>query len=197
MTDREPPPTSNGSDSAGSGRATTRPTGRTWQQRIVVVLVTVIALALVLVFVVAFLPRWWAHRIANQVDGSYTSGIVWGLFAGAVFTAIPLVVGRFAFRRQVPWRTRAIVVVVALVLATPNLLTLGIVLGNGDAARDAQTTLQNRGTGFRGATLIGAIVGAVLVAFGWYLLASRRARRREIADLRGQLRSREPAPPTG
>lgn len=162
-----------------------------------VVLVAVIALALVLLFVVAFLPRWWAHRIANQVDGSYTSGIVWGLFAGAVFTAIPLVVGRFAFRRQVPWRTRAIVVVVALVLAAPNLLTLGIVLGNGDAARDAQATLQNRGTGFRGATLIGAIVGAVLVAFAFYLLASRRSRRREIADLRGQLRSREQAPPAG
>lgn len=197
MTDRDPSHATSGAPDGGRGGATALPTGRTWQQRFVLVLVAVIALALVLLFVVAFLPRWWAHRIANQVDGSYTSGIVWGLFAGAVFTAIPLVVGRFACRRHVPWRTRGILVAVALVLAAPNLLTLGIVLGNGDAARDARATLQNRGTGFRGATLIGAIVGAVLVAFAFYLLASRRSRRREIADLRGQLRAREQDPPAG
>lgn len=197
MTDREPSHAPGGAHGAERSGATALPAGRTWQQRFVLVLVAVIALALVLLFVVAFLPRWWAHRIANQVDGSYTSGVVWGLFAGAVFTAIPLVVGRFAFRRHVAWRTRGILLAVALVLAAPNLLTLGIVLGNGDAARDAQATLQNRGTGFRGASLIGAIVGAVLVAFAFYLLASRRSRRREIADLRGQLRSREQDPPAG
>ena len=40
----------------------------------------------------AFLPRWWSHRIGDQVHGSFSSGIGLGLFYGFVLTLIPLAI---------------------------------------------------------------------------------------------------------
>ena len=188
MTDREPAP-------GATPPAPERP-GRSGKQKVVLTLVGLAAVALTLLFVTSFLPRWWAHRIADRVDSSYTSGIVFGLVIGAVFTAVPLAIARFAVRRHVSWKRRGILVAAALLVAAPNLITLGIVLGRGGGARDARTILLGRGTGFRGASLIGAVIGVLAFAGGLYLLASRRNRRREIDHLRGELRRRDGAEPS-
>jgi uncharacterized membrane protein len=93
----------------------------------------------------AFLPRWWSHRIADQAQGNFTAGISLGLFYGFVFTLLPLLVLRFAFRRRRSFRTWGIWVIVALVLALPNLVTLGIVLGTGNAAHAGRRPPRGRG----------------------------------------------------
>src|SRR5258708_161566 len=59
-------------------------------------LVAVVVLALI---GSAVLPRWWSHRIGDQVNGSITSGITLGLFYGFVFTFPPLALLRFTFRK--------------------------------------------------------------------------------------------------
>jgi hypothetical protein len=48
---------------------------------VVVVLATLIASATV--------PRWWAQRVGDQVDGSITQGTTLGLVYGFVFTFLP------------------------------------------------------------------------------------------------------------
>jgi MFS family permease len=135
----------------------------------------------------AFVPRWWAHRIGDQVDGSMASGIGLGLFYGFVFTLLALLVLWFALRRRRSARGYLIGACIALLLATPNLLTLGIVLGSGNAAHAGDRTLDVEAPGFRWSVLFGA-VGAALAAVALLsLLRSRRRARERERDLREQL----------
>ncbi len=52
----------------------------------------------------ATIPRWWAQRIGEQVDGSIVTGTLLGLFYGFVFTLLPLLVLAAAFRWRRTWR---------------------------------------------------------------------------------------------
>ncbi len=159
--------------------------GRMWLRRFVIG-VLVAAVLIVLAFLgAAFLPRWWAHRIAHQVNGGMTTGIILGLFYGFVFTIIPLFVAYRAFRKRRPWKTWAGLTVLAILLASPNLLTLGIVIGSGKAAHAGERTLDVDAPGFRGASLAGAIVAALTLAAVEYLLVSRRWSRRKLREARG------------
>ena len=141
----------------------------------------------------ATIPRWWSHRIGDQVDGSGTSGVALGLFYGFVFTFLPILVLTFALARRRAWRTRAWLIALAIVLALPNIFTLGIVLGNGSAAHAGERTLDVEAPYFRGATLVGAIVGALAALGLRYLLLSRRRAKDREARLRGELRTRDEA----
>ena len=71
-----------------------------------IVILAVIAIV-ALVALSAFLPRWWAHRVGDQVDGSFASGIGLGLLYGFVFTALPLAIAWFALRRIGRWKWAA------------------------------------------------------------------------------------------
>ena len=52
-----------------------------------------VALVVIVAFIALYfiggaaLPRWWSHRIGDQVDGSLSAGIGLGLFYGFVFTS--------------------------------------------------------------------------------------------------------------
>ena len=118
-------------------------------------LVAAAAVVLLVVLASAFLPRWWSHRVGDQVDESMTRGILLGLVLGFVFTLFPLLVASFGVRRIHSVRGRVVVVLVAAVLAAPNLLTLSIVVGTGSAAHAGDRTLDVEAPGFRGATLVG------------------------------------------
>jgi MFS family permease len=168
-----------------------------WKRRIILGLIGVVLLVIAYFFSVSFFPRWWAQRVGSQVNKSFASGVLWGLFYGVIFTAIPLLVARQAIRRRWRRQTRIGIVVAALVLALPNLLTLGIVLGSGNASHAGQRILDTEAPAFRWATLFGAIAG-LLVALGiQYLVASRRRRGRELKKLRDEVRRRdEEAPAT-
>jgi MFS family permease len=161
-------------------------------------LTVLVALALVLALLLgasAFLPRWWSHRIADQANGSFTSGIGLGLFYGFAFTFLALVVLWLGLRRITSWKGRLIVLGVALLVASPNLLTLGIAVGPGGAAHAGERTLDVEAPGFRASSLIGAIVAMLVVAMIGLLLRSRRRSKQDAAALRRELdEARRPTP---
>ena len=165
----------------------------TWVNRAVLVLVLV-ALAYVAYAVsAAFFPRWWAQRVADQVNGRLSAGTLWGLFYGFVFTFVPLLVLAQMRRRFLNWTWRFIVLAVAVLLAVPNWLTLSVVAGNSKAAHAGERIFDVDAPGFRVATGFGAAAGAA-VALLFVALSMRLARRRhQVKDLKGQLSEREQA----
>jgi hypothetical protein len=182
------------SDTADTGdRAPQAPRQSPLKRRVLIGAGVLVGIVLLYYIGGATIPRWWAQRIGDQVDGSITAGIALGLFYGIVFTFLPLFVLTFALRRRRTWRARAWLVGLAILLALPNLFTLGIVIGNSSAAHAGERTLDVRAPDFRGATLVGAIIGAAAVIGLRYLLASRRRAKEREAALRGELRSRDDA----
>lgn len=157
-----------------------------WVKRLVLAIVIVGVAYIVYLMSAAFFPRWWAQRVADQVDGGVTRGTTWGLFYGFVFTAIPLLLLVQVRRGFFSWMWRGIVALVAIALAAPNWLTLSVVAGNSNAAHAGERIMDVDAPGFRAATLIGAIAGAVLVVV--ITAASIRLKRRkdEIKRLRGE-----------
>lgn len=151
-----------------------RPADPNWSRRIIVSLVLFGACVVVALVLAAFLPRWWAQRVGDQVQGGITTGTSVGLFYGFVFTLIPLALLWLALRLFESWKLRGAALAVALLIASPNLLTLGIVLGSGSGAHAGDRILDVEAPGFRGATFAGAVTAAACLAVAWYLLASRR-----------------------
>jgi MFS family permease len=140
----------------------------------------------------AVLPRWWSHRIGDQVNGSITSGIALGLFYGFVFTFVPVALLWFTFRKRRTLKAALILVVTAIVLAAPNLMTLGIVLGGGSAAHAGQRTLDVEAPDFRTSSLIGALVAVAALAGIAYLVVSRHRAHEREAKLRNELHPPQP-----
>ena len=170
---------------------TPRPTR--WRRNLILLVVALVVIVLAYFIGGAALPRWWSHRIGDQVDGSLSAGIGLGLFYGFVFTFLPLMVLSLIVRRKRSWRFRAWVIAGALVLAIPNLLTLGIVVGNGSAAHAGERTLDVEAPNFRASTLAGAIVAVLAFIALQYLLASRRRARAHEKGLRDELKARDEA----
>jgi hypothetical protein len=139
----------------------------------------------------AFLPRWWAHRVGDQVNGSFASGIGLGLFYGFVFTALPLAIAWWALSRIGRWKWRLVTLGIAVVLAAPNLLTLSVVLGAGNAAHAGERTFDVEAPGFRGSSLVGAVAAVLAVVMLTLLLRSRRRSREDADALRAELTRRQ------
>ncbi|RJQ77090.1 hypothetical protein D5S17_16545 [Pseudonocardiaceae bacterium YIM PH 21723] len=137
----------------------------------------------------AFLPRWWAQTIGDQVQQSFLTGTMLGGGIGFVFTALPLLATRVAVRKNASLVGRAFWAVVALLLAVPNLLTLIVVLGSGSGAHAGQRIMDVLAPAFRGATLVGVILAAVLLLAIQALSTTRTVSRR--------LRERKAAAPSG
>jgi hypothetical protein len=169
------------------------PRGRSWKRWLAY---TAIVVAVVIVggwIGAAFIPRWWSQRIGDQANGSIPAGITLGLVYGFLFTILPLLVMVWAVRRRRSWKAWLVFLAAAVFLALPNLFTLGIVVGRGNAAHAGDRTLDVEAPGCRGGTLAGAILAALCVlAVGW-LVRSRRSARREVDRLRSD--ASEPAEP--
>ena len=167
-----------------------------WAKRALIVILVFACLVGAGLLGAAFLPRWWSHRIADQANGSFTGGILVGLFYGFVFTMLPLAALRFAFHKRRPWKFWAGMFGVAVLLALPNLLTLGIVLGSGKGSHAGQRTLDVDAPGFRGAVLAGVIAAVVVFVLWEYLRYSRLTRRgggHLVERLRVELKERDQA----
>lgn len=153
---------------------------RRWFTRIAWAAVAVGALAATYLLLAAFIPRWWAQRIADlSGHGSFARGMSAGLALGALCTGIPLLLLLWAV---LIWRRRGgrflagAASLLALIVALPNLMTLTIVLGTTGAAHAADRVLDVTAPGFRGATAVGAI-GAAVVAAAVAVAAVLRRRR--------------------
>jgi glucan phosphoethanolaminetransferase (alkaline phosphatase superfamily) len=125
----------------------------------------------------ATVPRWWAHRIGDQVDGSITQGTLLGLFYGFVFTLVPIALVLLILRWRRTWKTIAVALFIGVVFALPNLMTLSIVLGRGNAAHAGDRTLDVDAPAFRGGSLVGAVVACALLGLLAYLIVSRNRAR--------------------
>jgi hypothetical protein len=173
------------------GHGSGEPRLRIWAKRAVVGIVIAGLLILAGFLGASFVPRWWSHRIGGQVRGSITAGIFLGLVYGFLFTALPLVALWWGLHKRRSWRAWGAWLGVAVLLALPNLLTLGIVLGSGGASHAGERTLDVDAPGFRGGSLAGAIVAVVAVALLLYLLISGRRSRLQLRRAREQLKNRE------
>lgn len=170
------PPLGRGTPPAGRGGPLSRVDWKKVGQRALWVVLLAVGAWLLSMLLAAFLPRWWAQTIGNAVDGSFSAGAWWGLMIGAVFTGLAFVALAQAVLPNRSQRVRAGAVLLALVLAIPNLLTLGVVLGTNAAAHAAERTLDVTAPGFRGGTAWGAVLGAV-IALAVVVLASLFRRR--------------------
>lgn len=145
----------------------------TWRNRFIGIAAVIVALVVAYFILASFIPRWWAQRIASMSGhGSFAKGIWSGLGFGFFCTAVPL----FLLMAVVAvWRRRGgrfmagCAAVLALVIALPNLMTLTIVWGGSGAAHAGERVLDVQAPGFRGATLIGAIVAAILFLLALFL----------------------------
>lgn len=143
----------------------------------------------------AFLPRWWAQRIGDQVEGSMVRGIIAGLFYGFVFVVLPILVLRWTFRKRRPWKLVVWMLGVGVLVAAPNLLTLSIVVGSGNAAHAGERILDVEGPGFRYATAAGGLAAVGLWLWLEYVLVSRRRSKRRAEELRHELEARDATRP--
>ena len=154
--------------------------GPDWGRRFIWAVGLLAVLVIVLLVASATVPRWWAHRIGDQVDGSITQGTLLGLFYGFVFTLVPIALVILILRWRRTWKTIAVALFIAIFFALPNLMTLSIVLGRGNAAHAGDRTLDVDAPAFRGGSLAGALLACTVLGLIAYLIVSRN-RARAIA----------------
>ena len=157
-----------------------------WVKRIVLAIVLLAAAYIGFRISAAFFPRWWAHRVGDQVNDSVTKGTLWGLFYGFVFAFIPVLLLFQVRRRFFNWTWRIVVAVLALLLAAPNWLTLSVVAGNSKAAHAGERIFDVEAPGFRAGTLIGVIVGAALALIITVTSMRMKHRKNEVKRLRDE-----------
>ena len=157
--------------------------GPDWGRRFVWAAGLLAVLVVALLVASATVPRWWAHRIGDQVDGSITQGTLLGLFYGFVFTLVPIALVILILRWRRTWKTIAVALFIGIVFALPNLMTLSIVVGRGNAAHAGDRTLDVDAPAFRGGSLAGAFLACAVLGLIAYLIVSRnRARAVAIRD---------------
>lgn len=183
---------------ARSGAAAAEPGLPVWARKTIWGLVIVAALVVTYLVLAAFLPRWWAQRVGSLASGSFASGIAWGLMFGVLCTAVPLLLFYLAWRSRRRAHAKVWVIgslILGVLVAIPNLLTLTVVLGGNSAAHAGERTMDVDAPGFRGASLWGAIIGVVVFALAVFLQYRYRRRGEEVTRLRNDLHQREPQSP--
>ena len=155
-----------------------------WQRRSLVVVLVLVLVVIGYFIARSLLPRWWASVAANLSSREFGWGLFWGLFIGFVFALLPLFVARLVFRRGLAWRSRGWRTLGALVLAAPNLMTLGVVTGSSDGAHAGHARLGKDAPGFTGATVTGVLVAAAASVAIWAFLARHGSQRKELSKLR-------------
>jgi hypothetical protein len=97
---------------------------KVWPRRLVVAAAVLIVAWAVYLILASFVPRWWALSIGRQVNSRLSTGILLGLVYGSVFTFLPLLVLAQAFRRSFGWKIKVGLIIAAVLLTIPNLMTL-------------------------------------------------------------------------
>jgi hypothetical protein len=160
--------------------------GSNWRRQLLIAAGVVVFLVVASLVASATVPRWWAHRVGDQVNGSITTGVLVGLFYGFLFTLLPIAVLALVLRWRRTRKAITVGAVLALLLALPNLMTLGIVLGRGNAAHAGDRVLDVEAPAFRGGSLTGALLAIAFVAFVAYLVVSRKRARASAGRARSE-----------
>ena len=151
---------------------------RDWKRTLIIGGIALVLLVAAYFILGAFIPRWWSQRIGSAVDGSLTTGTVIGLCIGFTFTLVPLFVLTLAVRPRTSWKLRVTWIVLALILAAPNLATLSVTAGDGSGAHAGQRTMDVNAPAFRGASLGGALIALGVYLIVMYFVLRRRPGRR-------------------
>lgn len=146
-----------------------------------------VVLLIVGLLLAAFLPRWWAQLIGGIVQGRLTYGSFFGFVLGFIASLVPLVLLRFAFRHRDNGGMAIFALILALITAMPNLMTLWIVQGGSNAAHAGQRIFDVDAPGFRWASALGAVAGVGLYLFFWWLARQRLASERAEAKAKAEL----------
>lgn len=151
-----------------------------WGARIILLLVALLVLVIAYFALASVLPVWWANIIRNQVQGNLGAGILVGMFYGFVFTLVPLLVAWQATHKAVKWPWKTVIVLLAVALATPNLLTASILISNSEAAHNGQRIFGTEATWFPLWTQISAIAAVVMFVAGVSLWSVWRGRGKKM-----------------
>jgi glucan phosphoethanolaminetransferase (alkaline phosphatase superfamily) len=151
---------------------------RDWKKTAILGGIALVLLVAAYFILGAFIPRWWSQRIGSAVHGSLTTGTILGLCIGFTFTLVPLFVLTFALRPRTSWKMRITWFVLALILAAPNLCTLGVVAGGGSGAHAGQRTMDVDAPAFRGASLAGVLIAAGVYLIIMFFILRRRPGKR-------------------
>lgn len=151
-----------------------------WPARIILAVVAVLVLVIAYFALAAVLPVWWANVIRDQVQGNLGAGILVGMFYGFVFTFAPLLVAWQAARKAIKWPWKIVLVLLAVVLATPNLLTAAIMISNSTAAHNGQRILGTEATWFPLWTQISAVAAVAIFVVGLILWTNWRQRGKKV-----------------
>ncbi|MFT4125602.1 MAG: hypothetical protein QM662_05160 [Gordonia sp. (in: high G+C Gram-positive bacteria)] len=154
---------------------------RHWGRMAIFALIGVVAAVIVYFILAAAVPREWAEFIRGRTGGSLLSGSFYGVVLGLVCTAVPLIAWGFGilYRKRLKNIPSLVLAAIGVVVAIPNLLTLGVVLGTGNGAHAGQRIFDVEAPGFRAGSAWGAIVGAVLaVGIAYFVWRYRRRGKR-------------------
>ena len=169
-------------DQAGKSKARHKPVN--WTAWIIVLVVALVLMVGITFFVANVLPVWWANLIGNQVDKNLASGVLLGLFYGSAFTFFPLLLIWQIRRPRISWPWKLVLVVAAVLLAVPNLITLGIHLGTNAAAHNATRILGTEATWFGTWTAYGAVLGGLAFLALIWGVASYKRKDRQVRNLK-------------
>ena len=165
-----------------------------WLKRLIAIAVIVVVLVITYFILAAFIPRWWAQRVGGMADGSFAKGIAWGSIWGGACTLIPLLlllIAGLVVRKRGGKFFAGLAAVLALVVAIPNLMTLVVVLGTNDAAHAGERIMDVDAPGFRGASLIAAIIAGLIFLGIAFLVAKYKRRGSQLRKAREQEREGE------
>ncbi|WP_026542478.1 hypothetical protein [Paenarthrobacter nicotinovorans] len=157
---------------------------RNWGAKIILILVALLVAVAAFFILGAILPRWWSDVIAGQIKRDLGASVLVGMFYGFVFTFIPLLVAWQATRKAVTWPWKIVILLVAVAIATPNLLTAGIAFGATESAHAGQRTLSVDAGFFTTWTAISAVAAVVVFIAVTVLWALWRRRGKQMKALK-------------
>ncbi|YCH09484.1 hypothetical protein ACTAQJ_07920 [Arthrobacter sp. alpha11c] len=157
---------------------------RNWGVKIILILVALLVAVAAYFILGAILPRWWSDVVAGQIRRDLAASVLVGMFYGFVFTFIPLVVAWQATHKAVSWPWKIVILLAAVAIATPNLLTAGIVFGSTESAHAGQRTLSVDAGFFTTWTAISAVAAAVIFVVVTVLWALWRRRGKQMRVLK-------------
>jgi len=154
-----------------------------WKRVLLLGGIGLVVAAIAVVLIVNFVPVAWSRFIGDFAQGDTGRAILVGIIVGFCFTLVPLMVLLLLAYHSPAW-VKVVLVVLAVLLATPNLLTLWIQTGATSAVHAADRIMDTDAFGFAGASIWGAVIGALAFLVWAWLFISSRLTKKKLKTLR-------------
>lgn len=188
MADKNRPPTDESADHEQHD-------GWSNRTKVIIGLVGLVVFGILYILAVTVVPRSWANFITGITQNSFTTSILLGAVLGIVFSLIPILVFMAGLRMRKTWKGVVGSFVAALVVALPNIITIGIAVNgrpDGKSSADAAwRTLDQKAPWFIGSTWVGIAIGAGIGIWIAWATTSRRRAKRKAAKLEAEKRALE------